>query len=233
MSPGVLNSIGRKHTPDDVFEAVRLVRQCSAALRDDVALRDDAALRDGAALRNTVALRGNAASCFALNMDVIAGLPGDSPEGFADTLDTVLGFSPENITVHTLSLKNGSRIKLENTAIPGGSDVGGMLDYAARRLRENGFLPYYLYRQKFTSGGFENTGWTRAGYECVYNICMMEELCTVLALGGGGVTKLVSAGGRIQRVFNAKYPGEYIQNTAKTVAKANAIKEFYAGAPTL
>ena len=220
MSPGVLNSIGRKHTPEDVAEAVRLVRQSSAAQRD------------GATQRDGAALRGNPASGLALNMDIIAGLPGDSPEGFAGTLDTVLGFEPENITVHTLSLKNGSRIKLENTAIPDGADVGRMLAYAARRLRENGFLPYYLYRQKFTSGGYENTGWSRPGYECVYNICMMEELCTVLALGGGGVTKLVSADGRIRRVFNAKYPGEYIQNTAKTFAKVNAIKEFYVGAPT-
>ena len=154
----------------------------------------------------------------ALNMDLIAGLPGDTPEGFRLTLDTLLGLEPENITVHTLSLKKGSRIMLEGTALPGGSDVSEMLGYASRRLKESGFAPYYLYRQKFASGGFENTGWSRPGHECIYNICMMEELCTVLALGGGGVTKLVSGDGnnsRIERIFNAKYPREYIMQTDK------------------
>jgi len=143
-------------------------------------------------------------------MDVIAGLPGDSPEGFRHTLDTILGLKPNNITIHTLSLKKGSRIMLEGTAIPGAADVSKMLEYASLCLRESGYLPYYLYRQKYTSGGFENVGWSLLGYECVYNTCMMEELCTILALGGGGVTKLVFPGGRIERIFNAKYPREYI-----------------------
>ena len=181
MSNDVLTAIGRRHTPEDVREAVRLVRQVGAAL----------------------------------NMDVIAGLPCDTPEGFRHTLDTVLAFNPENITVHTLSLKKGSRIMLEGTKIPSGAEVSEMLEYASTRLRESGFSPYYLYRQKFTSGGFENTGWSLPGYEGIYNICMMEELCTVLALGGGGVTKLISGDGQIQRIFNAKYPREYIEQKEK------------------
>ena len=161
-----------------------------------------------------------------LNMDVIAGLPCDTQEGFRKTLESVLAFEPENITVHTLSLKKGSRIMLEGTVIPSGADVGEMLDYASRRLRENEYAPYYLYRQKYISGGFENTGWSLPGHEGIYNIFMMEELCTVLALGGGGVTKIVTTDGRIERVFNAKYPREYIMMTEKMKDKIGRIREY-------
>jgi len=150
------------------------------------------------------------AGALSLNMDVIAGLPGDTPEGFRQTLDTVLSLRPENVTVHTLSLKKGSKIMLEDMRIPSGEAVSDMLRYAYGRLRQCGCGPYYMYRQKFTSGGFENTGWSIPGHEGIYNICMMQELCSVLALGGGGVTKLVLPNGRIERVFNPKYPREYI-----------------------
>jgi len=160
-----------------------------------------------------------------LNMDVIAGLPSDTFEGFKKTLDTVIGFAPENITVHTLSLKKGSRIMLENTVIPAGEEVGKMLDYASLQLRESGYAPYYVYRQKYISGGFENTGWSLKGYEGVYNSCMMDELCTVLALGAGGVTKLVTTDGRIERIFNAKFPREYIMMTEKINEKVGRIRE--------
>jgi len=162
-----------------------------------------------------------------LNMDVIAGLPCDTPKGFKITLDTVLGFEPENITIHTLSLKKGSRIMLEDTPIPSGADVGAMLEYASLRLGESCFSPYYLYRQKFTSGGFENTGWCLPGYEGVYNICMMEELCTVMALGGGGVTKIISHDNRINRIFNAKYPREYIMHAEKLEEKFERVRGLY------
>jgi len=159
-----------------------------------------------------------------LNMDVIAGLPSDTLSGFKKTLDTVLEFAPENITVHTLSLKKGSRIMLENTDIPDGIQVGEMLDYASKQLRDCKYAPYYIYRQKYISGGFENTGWSQPGYEGIYNICMMDELCTVLALGGGGVTKLVTTDGRIERIFNAKYPREYIMMTEKMNEKVGRIR---------
>jgi len=159
-----------------------------------------------------------------INMDLIAGLPGDGPDGFARSLDAVLSLSPENITVHTLSLKKGARVSLEKTAVPDGGEVRKMLDYASGALRGNGYLPYYLYRQKFTSGGFENVGWTRPGHRGVYNICMMEELCTIAALGAGGVTKLVRPpAGRIERIFNVKYPYEYIERIDKI---AESKKEF-------
>lgn len=165
---------------------------------------------------------------LALNMDIIAGLPTDTVEGFVSTLDRVLGFDPENITVHTLSLKKGSRIMENSIVIPGGDEVGEMLDYADGRLSSNRYEPYYIYRQSYISGGFENTGWSKAGKDCIYNICMMEELCTVLAVGGGGVTKFVTEdGSKIEREFNAKYPLEYIDRTDKIEKKFAQIQGFY------
>jgi len=162
----------------------------------------------------------------ALNMDIIAGLPSDSYDGFKETLDTVIAYNPENITVHTLSLKKGSRIMLENTTIPTGAEVGEMLDYSSNQLRKSGYAPYYVYRQKYISGGYENTGWSKPGQEGIYNICMMEEICSVFALGGGGVTKVVTSDGRIERIFNAKYPREYIMMTEKMKDKFGRVKEY-------
>ena len=165
---------------------------------------------------------------FAVNMDLIAGLPGDSAEGFSQTLDQVLALNPENVTVHTLSLKKGSRITLEGTPIPDAAAVGHMLDEAGQRLRLAGYAPYYLYRQKFMSGGFENVGWTKPGFENLYNICIMEELCSILAMGGGGSTKLIRPGqGRNIRLMAPKYPLEYVGSVAKTCADKEKISRFY------
>ena len=165
---------------------------------------------------------------FAVNMDLIAGLPADSAEGFCATVEKVLALAPENITVHTLSLKRGSRISAEGTALPGAEEVGRMLDYAAARLRAEGYGPYYLYRQKFMSGGFENVGWTREGHANLYNICIMEELCSILAMGAGGSTKLVRHdGGRNLRFIAPKYPLEYIQNIGGLCAGKEQITSFY------
>ena len=128
-----------------------------------------------------------------VNMDLIAGLPADTPEGFRRTLDTCLTFGADNITVHTLSLKKGSRILLEGLPIPSAEDVAAMLDYADPALRAKGFTPYYLYRQKYMSGSFENVGWCISGAEGLYNIYIMEELHSILSLGAGGSTKMVDA----------------------------------------
>ena len=165
---------------------------------------------------------------FEVNMDLIAGLPEDTVSGFENTLRTVLDLGPENITVHTLSLKNGSRITLEKTRIPSGEEVAEMLDVSQGLLRENGYEPYYLYRQKFMSGGFENVGWTKAGSENLYNICIMEELCSILAMGGGGSTKLVKPGdARNLRIMTPKYPQEYIGSIKKTCEGKERIERFY------
>ena len=162
-----------------------------------------------------------------VNMDLIAGLPGDSADGFRSSLDQVLALAPENVTVHTLALKKGSRLMEGETPLPPGEDVAAMLDYAWRALRDHGQVPYYLYRQKYMSGSFENVGWCLPGTESLYNICMMEELHTIVSLGGGGVTKLVDRHtGYIQRVANAKYPQEYIQKIDAICADKARVAEF-------
>ena len=163
-----------------------------------------------------------------VNMDLIAGLPEDTPEGFRRTLDEVISFGTDNITIHTLSLKKGSRITLEGTRIPSVEEVGEMLDYAAPTLRRADFAPYYLYRQKYMSGSFENTGWCKEGGTGWYNIYIMEELHTILSLGAGGSTKLVdTANNRIERVFNLKFPKEYIERTEKIEENQKAVRAFY------
>ena len=195
MRDDVLTAIGRRHTAQEIEDAVAMVR---------------------------------AAGFPSLNMDLIAGLPSDTPDGFRYSLDRTLSLGPENITVHTLSLKKGTRITLEETPLPDGNAVGQMLDHANAVLRGAGYGPYYLYRQKYMSGGFENVGWSLPGHESLYNVCIMEELCTILSLGGGGSTKLVdTASGRIERVFNPKYPKEYIDNLARTFEKKQRIGSFY------
>ena len=162
-----------------------------------------------------------------VNMDLIAGLPEDTPAGFARSLDEVISMGADNITVHTLSLKKGSRITLEGSRIPGAEEVAEMLDYADPTLRKNGFAPYYLYRQKYMSGSFENVGWTKPGGTGLYNIYIMEELHSILSLGAGGSTKMVG-GGQIRRAFNAKYPREYIDRPEKRRANLMDFARFYA-----
>ena len=165
---------------------------------------------------------------FAVNMDLIAGLPGDSVDGFRDTVEKVLTLGAENITVHTLSLKKGSRITLEEVPIPGADEVSAMLDFAGDRLSAAGYAPYYLYRQKFMSGGFENVGWAKADQVNLYNICIMEELCSIIAMGGGGSTKLIRPDdGRNIRIMAPKYPLEYINGIDNTCAEKAKILEFY------
>ena len=127
-----------------------------------------------------------------VNMDLIAGLPEDTPEGFRRSLDACLGFGTDNVTVHTLALKKGSRILLEGLSIPGPEAVAEMLDYAAPVLRSAGYAPYYLYRQKYMSGSFENIGWCRPGGECWYNIDIMSELCSILTLRAYGSPKKIN-----------------------------------------
>ena len=161
-----------------------------------------------------------------VNMDLIAGLPEDTPEGFARSLDEVLTMGADNVTVHTLSLKKGSRIMLEGSRLPGAEEVSAMLDYANPALRKHGFAPYYLYRQKYMSGSFENVGWTKPGAEGLYNIYIMEELHSILSLGAGGSTKMVGVQD-ISRAFNAKYPKEYIERPEKWRANLNAFAAFY------
>ncbi len=163
-----------------------------------------------------------------VNMDLIAGLPEDTPAGFRRSLQRVLCMGADNITIHTLSLKKGSRILLEGSRIPEAAEVGEMLDYADPILRRAHFSPYYLYRQKYQSGSFENVGWCLDGAESLYNIYIMEELMTILSLGAGGSTKMVDQKAEhIERVFNLKYPREYIDRPEKIAENHAAFRAFY------
>ena len=163
-----------------------------------------------------------------VNMDLIAGLPKDSLEGFQYTLEQVLALAPENITVHTLALKKGSRLAMERQGLPSGAETAAMLEYAWKRLREAGYLPYYLYRQKYMSGALENIGWCKPGCEGVYNICIMEELHTILALGGGGSTKLTDPEtGKIVRITNPKYPHVYLERVEQVCQNKAELVPFH------
>ena len=166
-----------------------------------------------------------------INMDLIAGLPGDSCEGFRRSLEGVLAMEPENITVHTLALKKGSTLMTAGgrVSLPSGEETAGMLDFSREVLTLRGYLPYYLYRQKYMSGSLENVGWAKPGTESLYNIVMMEELHTVISLGGGGVTKLIDSGsGKILRLTNPKYPHDYLTAQEKLEQQRGEIAAFYA-----
>ena len=146
----------------------------------------------------------------AINMDLIAGLPKDSYDGFCRSLDAVAALEPANITVHTLALKKGADLFENPRDLPGYPEVARMVEYANRALLEHSYKPYYLYRQKYMSGSFENVGWSRNGQDCLYNIYMMEELHSILSLGGGGMNKVNLPAGKLERFHNPKFPEQYI-----------------------
>ena len=147
----------------------------------------------------------------AINMDLIAGLPQDSLEGFQRSLDAVAALDPANITVHTLALKKGADLFEKRIDLPTAEEVTEMVAYANNQLSAKSYKPYYLYRQKYMSGSFENVGWSRDNLDCLYNIYMMEELHTILSLGGGGMNKVNLPGGKLERFHNPKFPEQYIE----------------------
>ncbi|MBQ7348682.1 MAG: coproporphyrinogen dehydrogenase HemZ [Clostridia bacterium] len=127
---------------------------------------------------------------FVVNMDLIAGLDGESVEDFKRSLNYAVKLFPDNITVHTLSVKNGSELSNELKRLPKG-DIESMVDYAREKLEENGYVPYYLYRQKYMAGNLENVGYTKPGKACVYNVDIMEETTDIVACGAGAISKKV------------------------------------------
>jgi len=146
-----------------------------------------------------------------INMDLIAGLPGDDVSGFCYSLDRVIATGAANITVHTLALKKGADLFERKVTLPSAQGVTEMVNYANQTLAAHGYKPYYLYRQKYMSGSFENVGWSRDGRDCLYNIYMMEEMHTILSLGGGGMNKVNLPSGRLERFHNPKFPQQYIE----------------------
>ena len=147
----------------------------------------------------------------AINMDLIAGLPTDNFDGFRHSLDAVAALQPANITVHTLALKKGADLFERRQNLSSAQEVTRMVDYANELLPSLGYKPYYLYRQKYMSGSFENIGWSKDNSDCLYNIYMMEELHTIVSLGGGGMNKVNLPDGTLQRFHNPKFPEQYIE----------------------
>lgn len=154
-----------------------------------------------------------------INTDVIAGLPGESEAEFRHTVDSILELSPENITIHALCKKRTADISRE-TVLDGIERVrsaDAMVSYALSRLESSGYFPYYLYKQKDTIGGLENTGFSKKGSECLYNVAMMSDSRNVLAFGAGGVSKRLLSDQRLVRYDRVRNPGEYIRRIEEII----------------
>ena len=164
-----------------------------------------------------------------INMDLIAGLPTDDFDGFCHSLDTVAALEPANITVHTLALKKGADLFENRQSLSHADQVARMVDYANEKLRKLGYKPYYLYRQKYMSGSFENVGWSKNGLDCLYNIYMMEEVHTILSLGGGGMNKVNFPDGSLQRFHNPKFPEQYIEMLSQVLEDKKRLFELMKG----
>ena len=168
-----------------------------------------------------------------INTDLIAGLPGDTFQTFSESYDGILALRPENITIHTFCVKRSAafRQSADIYSMRGG-DAGKCVDYSQIKAQQNGYKPYYMYRHKNTVGNFENVGFALDGYEGKYNIYMMEEVHTILAVGAGAVTKFVrlksAETGKpvIRRCFNPKYPYEYLREDSCSEL-IRGLEEFY------
>ncbi len=164
-----------------------------------------------------------------INTDLIAGLPGDDYEGFADTLDRILTLNPESVTVHTLSMKRASNIMLQHRPDFGvEDDAVRMVRLSAQKLPQAGYVPYYLYRQSRTVGNQENVGWSKPGCEGLYNVYIMDETHTILGCGAGAVSKLKQPGtDYLERIFNYKFPYEYNSGLEEMLSRKQAVTAFY------
>ena len=163
-------------------------------------------------------------------MDLIVGLAGDSVESFRNTLDGVVALHPESITVHTLALKRSSNINKNGKVhfINDGEGAGQMLDYVDTVLTKQDYIPYYLYRQSRMVGNLENTGWAKPGYENYYNVYIMDESHTILACGAGAVSKIKHPyKDELQRIFNFKFPYEYIDRYQEMLDRKEKVKSIY------
>lgn len=153
-----------------------------------------------------------------INVDLIAGLPGDDFKNFSETMDRIIELAPTNITVHTFCVKKASDALRNNSSVYSltGGDAAKSVSYSQLKTKFAGYKPYYMYRQKNTVGNLENVGFSVEGHEGLYNVYMMEEFQTIFAVGAGAVTKLVKFDGpvgsdaQIMRLFRPKYPYEYL-----------------------
>lgn len=159
-----------------------------------------------------------------INTDLIAGLPDETVDMFRYSLDEVIKLDPENITVHSMCIKRAANLRFTDTELAKAQDMNEMLSYTQKRMAGTGRKPYYMYRQKNISGNLENVGYAKDGYMSTYNVNIMEEKQTIIALGGGGSSKLVY-GDRIERIFNFKDPLEYIKRFDEILQKKDEIVE--------
>ena len=193
----VLKTIGRKHTAQQFFDAFELARKCGF---DNI------------------------------NTDLIAGLPTDTPESFKNSLDSIVRLNAECITVHTLCMKRASRLTTEGVTLDlqQARDAREMLAYTQNILGQNEYIPYYMYRQSRMVGNLVNVGWSKKGFESLYNVYVMDETHTILACGSGGVTKLKRNNpDYLERIFNFKYPYEYIDRFDELIQRKSGIMQFY------
>lgn len=193
----VLKQIGRRHTVKQTIDGFKLAREIG--------------------FKN-------------INMDFIAGLNGDTLDSFKDSIDMAIELNPESITVHNLSLKSGAYLCTENEFFDTSKrDMAvRMVDYSYNELIKSRYTPYYMYRQSKSLGNLENVGYSKKGYECLYNVFMMDETHTVLAVGAGAVTKLVDPNtAHIERIYNYKYPYEYLNGFDEMLNRKQGIIDFY------
>ncbi len=157
---------------------------------------------------------------FRINVDIIAGLPTDTFESFEKTVVGVAALDPANITLHTLYVKRAAELHSSNPAAEreNGELAGRMVGFAEKYFDENGYLPYYLYRQKNTVGNHENVGYAKPWRECLYNIFMMDDIQTVIGIGANAVSKVVHDGGHIERFANTKFAYNYLKEDFKPVS---------------
>ncbi len=204
LNNDILREIGRKHTTDDFFHAYELAK--NSGIKD-------------------------------INVDLIAGLPGDDFKNFSETLDKIIELKPSNITVHTFCVKKASDALKNNSNIYSINDqeTAKCVSYSQLKTKFAGYKPYYMYRQKNTIGNLENVGFTLESREGFYNVFMMEEKQTIFAVGAGAVTKLVYPdkdkpdNSKIKRIFNPKYPYEYLRAFENGNFKNNeaTVLDFY------
>lgn len=186
LNDDILREIGRRHTCEDFYRAYDIAKE--SGIKD-------------------------------INVDLIAGLPGDDFKSFSETLDKIIQLEPTNITVHTFCVKKASDVLKNNSGVYSltGGDAAKSVSYSQLNTKFAGYKPYYMYRQKNTVGNLENVGFSIDGHEGIYNVLMMEEVQTIFAVGAGAVSKLVDCNGyksgkaRIKRIFNPKYPYEYLR----------------------
>ena len=205
MQQRTLDFIGRKHSVEDFIRAFNDLRT---------------------------------ASDWKINTDLILGLPGERLSDFKDSLEKVVALAPDDITLHALAIKRGSKLqtrladeinRLEDFDLPSNSEVRDMETFAEKVLRGKNYLPYYLYRQGYSSGQIENVGWCKRGAEGIYNVQMMGERQTILGIGGAASTKIPDfANKKIQTAFNAKDLTTYLRDVEKYIARReNILAEIY------